>query len=124
MPLPGKLIIMVLVLAAVITLIGFNWGYTSAVSLVFYEFQNVPIIITIGISFLAGALFAIPYAVRSTLQHKRKQVRKIEKKQEFEEKNRQKLLKRNKKQRKGKTGSSEDGGSPAVQLPDVPPEEK
>ncbi len=111
---PWKLITAIVLLALLIALIGFNWSFTSNVSLGFYEFQNVPIILTIGISFIAGALFAIPYSVRTTLKIKKKQAQKAAKLQDGAgEKELVKKIEKRQRSRKKKPASG-------PKLPDVP----
>lgn len=121
---PWKLIIAIICIAILMTLIGFNWSFTSDISFGFKTFENVPVILTIGISFLAGTLFAIPYAVRSSLQLKKRQSTKSEK---LEKKNKtleKKLDGKVDAQKSGKTEKSKrrqraKKNSPVV-LPDVP----
>ncbi len=75
---PWKLLFILIIIAGLIVLIGFNWTNTSDVSIFgVYTFVNVPIIIIMGISFLLGAVFSIPYAIIH--------VRKIRKKQTISE---------------------------------------
>ncbi len=119
---PWKLIITIVFLAFLICLAGFNWGYRSNVSLGFYTFKEVPIIITIGISFLGGALFAIPYAIRSSIKFKKRQQKKLEGKKtpDAQKTSAEKSDKTRAAQRKpgGKKKGTED-----QPLPDVSPQE-
>ncbi|MGI9255484.1 MAG: hypothetical protein ACR2PY_00955 [Salinispira sp.] len=78
---PWKLLFILIIIAGLIVLIGFNWTNTSNVSIFgVYTFVNVPIIIIMGISFLLGAVFSIPYVMIN--------IRKIRKKQTVSEENR------------------------------------
>ena len=69
----GKLLFILAVIALLIILVGVNWDNRSTVSFGIYEFPDVPIIIVIGISFLLGSLFSIPYAIRNISELKKKQ---------------------------------------------------
>ncbi|AHC15224.1 hypothetical protein [Salinispira pacifica] len=121
---PWKLISVIVFLAVIIILIGFNWGYTSTISIGLHEFTEVPIIITIGVSFLAGAVFAIPYTIRTTLKIKKKQNEKIEQANADTQVSgsgkravKRKAAKKSNSKQDGKKGSS------ARPLPDIPPED-
>lgn len=71
---PWKLLLTLFIIALLIMLVGFNWSNASDVSLFgLYTFPNVPIIVTIGISFLVGSLISIPFAIQSTSRRLKKQ---------------------------------------------------
>ncbi len=55
---PWKLLFFILIIAIVLTFVGFNLQNSSDISLVFYAFKNVPVVITILASFLFGLLVA------------------------------------------------------------------
>jgi uncharacterized integral membrane protein len=114
---PWKLIVAILFIILIIALIGFNWSFTSNVSLGFHEFENVPVLLTIGISFVAGALFAIPYSVRTTLRVKQKQAKKHLAAADGKEKELVKKIEKSKKTNRRGRKSKESGTAP---LPDVP----
>lgn len=115
---PWKLIITIFVLIVIVTLVGFNAEYTSNVSLIFYEFQNVRTILIIGVSFVAGALFAIPYTVSSSLKIRKKQAKKIGSNDDAKEKELVKKIEKSK-----KTRGRKKKGEGATPIPDVPPEQ-
>lgn len=72
---PWKFLFILLLMALLIALVGVNWGNVSDFSLFgLHTFKDVPIIIVIGISFLTGSLFSIPYALSSVRQMKKKQI--------------------------------------------------
>jgi len=58
---PWHLIGTIAVLAVLLTFIGFNIGNTCNLSLVFHTFENVPVYLTVFISFILGLLFSLPF---------------------------------------------------------------
>jgi|AVFP01.1.fsa_nt_gi uncharacterized integral membrane protein len=114
---PWKLIFAIFFILIIIALIGFNWSFTSNVSVGFHEFENVPVLLTIGISFVAGALFAIPYSVQTTLRIKKKQAKKLSASADGKEKELVKKIEKSKKTPRRKKRNKE-----AQPLPDVPAE--
>lgn len=120
---PWKLISVIVFLAVIILLIGFNWGYTSSISIGLHEFSEVPIIITIGVSFLAGAVFAIPYTIRTTLKIKKKQNEKIEQANaDTKDSGSAGRTKKRKMAKKSGSKPGRKGENSAPPLPDTPPE--
>jgi uncharacterized integral membrane protein len=110
---PWKLIFAIFFILIIIALIGFNWSFTSNVSVGFHEFENVPVLLTIGISFVAGALFAIPYSVQTTLRIKKKQAKKLSASADGKEKELVKKIEKSKKNtppEKTEQGSSASPG--------------
>ena len=67
---PWKLLAFILVMTIVLVFIGFNLENRCDVSLAFYTFTNVPVVITILASFLLGLLMAFPLSfVRKPGKH-------------------------------------------------------
>jgi len=58
---PWRLIGTIAVLAVLLTFIGFNVENTCNLSLVFHTFENVPVYLTVFISFILGLLFSLPF---------------------------------------------------------------
>jgi len=58
---PWRLIGTIAVLAVLLTFIGFNLENTCNLSLVFHTFENVPVYLTVFISFILGLLFSLPF---------------------------------------------------------------
>lgn len=57
---PWKLLAFIIAMTLVLVFIGFNLENRCDVSLAFYTFTNVPVVITILASFLLGLLLAFP----------------------------------------------------------------
>ena len=57
-----KLLGTILSLVVLAFFIGFNLDNKCNVNVLFYTFQNVPVFITIIISFVVGVLFTMPFA--------------------------------------------------------------
>ncbi|HAK47097.1 MAG TPA: hypothetical protein DCO79_14415 [Spirochaeta sp.] len=57
-----KLIFFLIGLAAAITFSAFNIGNTADISFGFKVLEDIPIFLSIAISFLAGAIFTLPFA--------------------------------------------------------------
>ena len=57
---PWKLLAFILAITIVLVFIGFNLENRCDVSLAFYTFSDVPVVITILASFLLGLLMAFP----------------------------------------------------------------
>lgn len=56
--------ILFIIATAVIALFaGFNLSHTCDVSVIFHTFKSVPVFITIIISFVAGVLVTLPFAI-------------------------------------------------------------
>jgi len=67
---PWKLLACILAMTLVLVFIGFNLENRCDVSLAFYTFTNVPVVITILASFLLGLLMAFPLSfVRKPGKH-------------------------------------------------------
>jgi len=58
---PWRLIGTIAVLAVLLTFIGFNVENTCNLSLVFHTFENVPVYLTVFVSFILGLLFSLPF---------------------------------------------------------------
>ena len=70
---PWKLLAFILAMTLVLVFIGFNLENRCDVSLAFYTFTNVPVVITILASFLLGLLMAFPLSfVRRSGKHSAK----------------------------------------------------
>ena len=61
---PIKLILFLIIIVVVTVFAGFNISNVCNVSLVFYEFQNVPVFVTVLFSFVIGILVMLPFAFR------------------------------------------------------------
>lgn len=59
---PWKLIVFLLGMLILLTFAGFNYNNVSDVSLGFYVFKDVPVFISLLVSFVIGVLFSIPFA--------------------------------------------------------------
>lgn len=69
-----KLLGTILSLVVLAFFIGFNLDNKCNVNVLFYTFQNVPVFITIIISFVVGVLFTMPFAF-SYKAEKKKQLK-------------------------------------------------
>ena len=61
---PIKLILFLIIVVVVTVFAGFNTTNVCNVSLVFHEFENVPVFVTVLFSFVAGILVMLPFAFR------------------------------------------------------------
>lgn len=61
---PIKLILFLIIIVVVTVFAGFNISNVCNVSLIFYEFQNVPVFVTVLFSFVIGILVMLPFAFR------------------------------------------------------------
>ena len=59
---PWRLIFFVIVVVLATIFVGFNLGNACDVSLIFHDFKNVPVFITIIVSFLLGIIVMLPFA--------------------------------------------------------------
>lgn len=69
------LAIAVVIAAIVAVLAGFNLGNSCSVNLLFHTFENIPVFITMLVSFLAGIVITIPatfFAARKKREPKEK----------------------------------------------------
>ncbi|NCN04587.1 MAG: hypothetical protein GW949_03040 [Spirochaetales bacterium] len=62
---PWKLLLTLILFSLFVAFTGFNLENTSAISFGFVTFSDVPIFLSLSISFLAGAFYSIPYALIS-----------------------------------------------------------
>ena len=58
---PWRLIGTIAILVVLLTFIGFNVENTCNLSLVFYTLENVPVYLTVFVSFILGLLFSLPF---------------------------------------------------------------
>jgi uncharacterized integral membrane protein len=65
---PWKLLALILLMAFVLVFVGFNLDNRSDLSLVFYTFNNVPVVITLLVSFLMGLVVAFIFTVSKALK--------------------------------------------------------
>ena len=61
---PIKLILFLIIIVVVTVFAGFNISNVCNVSLIFYEFQNVPVFVTVLFSFVIGILVMLPFTFR------------------------------------------------------------
>ncbi|MEE0999933.1 MAG: hypothetical protein UIH41_09750 [Treponemataceae bacterium] len=61
---PGKLILFLIMIVIVTIFAGFNTTNVCNVSLVFHEFENVPVFVTVLFSFVIGIFVMLPFAFR------------------------------------------------------------
>lgn len=61
---PVKLILFLIIIVIVTIFAGFNISNVCNVSLIFYEFQNVPVFVTVLFSFVIGILVMLPFTFR------------------------------------------------------------
>lgn len=67
---PWKLIGTLILFTVFVFFMGFNWEHSSVISFGFAQIENVPIILSLSISFLTGAFFAIPFVLSSNRRRK------------------------------------------------------
>ena len=67
-----KLIFFLIGLAVAILFSAFNIGNTSDISFGFAILKNVPIFLSIAISFFAGAVFTLPFAFYVSIGNRKK----------------------------------------------------
>ena len=60
---PWKLILFIIVIVFVAIFVGVNHATVCNISLIFTEFQQVPVYITILVSFIVGILIMLPFTV-------------------------------------------------------------
>ncbi len=78
-----KLIFFLVGLAAAIVFSALNIGNTSDVSFGFTVLHEIPVFLSISISFLAGAVFTLPFAFFVSLNNKRKKKEQNQKAAKF-----------------------------------------
>ena len=61
---PVKLILFLIIIVIVTIFAGFNISNVCNVSLVFHEFQNVPVFVTVLFSFVIGIRVMLPFSFR------------------------------------------------------------
>ena len=71
-----KLIFFLVGLALAILFSAFNIGNETDISFGFTVFENVPVFLSISISFLAGAVFTLPFAFAVSVSNKKKKKQK------------------------------------------------
>ena len=69
---PVKLILFLVILGIVIFFIGFNLSNVSDIAFGFHTFSDVPIFISLFISFAAGVLVMLPFCFSRSKKSKRK----------------------------------------------------
>lgn len=62
---PWKVLFYILFGLLVLALVGFNYEFKSSFSIGLYVFEQVPVLLTVGFSFLAGAVFTLISVVRT-----------------------------------------------------------
>ena len=60
---PWKLILFVVVIVLVAIFVGVNHANVCNISFIFTEFQNVPVYVTILVSFIVGMLIMLPFTI-------------------------------------------------------------
>ncbi|MGL4985529.1 MAG: hypothetical protein ACRC5H_00120 [Treponemataceae bacterium] len=65
----AKLIFFIIIMIIVTLFIGFNLDNKTDISIVFYEFKNLPVIVLMLGSFCCGILFSLPFLI--TEKHKK-----------------------------------------------------
>lgn len=70
---PWKMIFFLAILAVVVFFAGFNITNVSDISFGFYTLLDVPIFLSLFISFIAGALIMIPFVARKKRTRGRKE---------------------------------------------------
>lgn len=65
---PWKLLALIILMAFVLVFVGFNLDNRSDISLVFYTFTNVPVVITLLVSFICGLVVAFAFTVSKALK--------------------------------------------------------
>ncbi|TFG59092.1 MAG: LapA family protein [Spirochaetales bacterium] len=77
---PWKLIVFLVVFSLVVLFAGFNLGVenrTQTISFVFFEMHDVPVFLSIFISFIAGAILMLPFAIHKKIKRDKKLSEKI-----------------------------------------------
>ena len=69
---PWKLILLLLGMLILLIFAVLNAANVSDISLGFYVFKDVPVFMSLYVSFVAGALFSLPFAVSSRRKKKAK----------------------------------------------------
>ena len=69
---PWRMAFFLIILALVVFFAGFNITNVSDISFGFYTIENVPIFISLFISFLVGTLVMIPFVAKSKVKSKKK----------------------------------------------------
>lgn len=107
---PWRLLIFLLIMTLVIFFAGFNINNEADISFGFYTIKDVPIFISLFISFLLGAFIMLPFTIFKKKPSKKKieKEEKKEKKKAEEENKRQKKKSRNKKSDTSEVPLSED----------------
>lgn len=80
---PWKLIITIIIALILIFFVGNNWEFKSDISLIFFSFKDVPVVISLFGAFLTGLVVALPYAFKGG--QKKKLIDRIEKKNKKKE---------------------------------------
>ena len=78
---PIKMLAFILIVAVLITFVGLNWDNVSDIDLWFNQklhFENVSIVLSFMIVFLAGMVTSIPFWLDSSFQKRKKERRKSE----------------------------------------------
>jgi uncharacterized membrane protein YciS (DUF1049 family) len=70
---PWRLIVFIIVLAVFLGFIGLNLSNTSNLSFGFKEFTNVPVYLTIFISFALGLISSLPFIIFGSVKKRIKQ---------------------------------------------------
>ena len=78
---PVKLILFLIIIVIVTVFAGFNISNVCNVSLIFHEFQNVPVFVTVLFSFVIGILVMLPFTFRKK-QSKQSNIMTSEKSQQ------------------------------------------
>jgi uncharacterized integral membrane protein len=67
---PWRLIGLIVILAVLLAFIGFNLSNTCAVSFGFTRIDNVPVYLTVFVSFVLGMLMSVPFLISFALRKK------------------------------------------------------
>lgn len=82
---PWKLIIFLIIFTIVVLFAGFNIGpenRTRTISFIFTEVHDVPVFLSIFISFIAGAIIIIPFTLRKRVKDRKHPADKLDKHEE------------------------------------------
>jgi len=82
---PWKLIVFLLVFTIVVLFAGFNLGpenRTETISFIFGEVHDVPVFLSIFISFLAGAVLMLPFTIRKKVKERKPPAETLDKHEE------------------------------------------
>ena len=74
---PWKLILIMLLMAIVVVFAGFNLTNSTDISFGFFTFKDVPVFISIYISFLCGTFLMLPFTVFKKKKKLSKKERKL-----------------------------------------------